>query len=114
MRDIYHEPPTKRLDMFEDRELLGELFRRGRLRSVEARHTVAPFVWGRYSQEAGFIDRVRKQLSLMTADNLMRNDQFHFEIPARTSLYGSPVEVKSDLWIITQPKHRRREDGEIR
>lgn len=100
--------------MFEDRELLGELFRRGRLRSVEARHHVEPFAWDRYSQEPGYIDHVRKGLARMTTDHLLQNDQFHFEMPGRVVLHGPPAEAKSDLWIITQPKNRRRGDGEVR
>lgn len=100
--------------MFEDRELLGELFRRGRLRSVEARHKVEPFAWDRYSRESGFIESIRKTLARMTMDHLIQNETFHFEMPERVSLYGPPAEVKSDLWIITQPKSRRRGDGEIR
>jgi hypothetical protein len=115
--------------MFEDWELLDELFRRGRLRSVEARHQVDPFSWDRYSQEPGYLDHVRKGLSRMTTDHLLQNGQFHFEMPQLgydrefdhrrgrpydMPRYGQTLEAKSDLWIITQPKHRRLGDGEIR
>lgn len=108
MREISDVPPTKRLDMFEDSELLEELFRRGRMQVVVARHCVEPFAWERLSQDPGYLDHVRNVLARTTVFQLLKDGQFNFSIPDRVTLHGPAAEIKSDLLIVTRKPQTRR------